>query len=82
LWRRRSRPRRPRSGWSDTTRIAAGDATLWTQIFEQNRAAMADALRRFEHQLSSLADAITEGDAASLTHHLQEAQRRRDALGD
>ncbi len=70
------------TGWSDTTRIAAGDANLWTQIFQQNRAGVVDALRRFEYQLAELAGALTEDDAATLAAQLQEGKRIRDALGD
>lgn len=70
------------TGWSDTTRIAAGDPALWTQIFGQNRAAVVDALRRFEHALAALTDAIATNDPAAMTAHLQEAKRIRDALGD
>lgn len=70
------------TGWADTTRIAAGDAELWTQIFSQNRVAVLDALRRFEHQLAALDSAIAAGDAAALASRLQEGKRIRDALGD
>jgi prephenate dehydrogenase len=70
------------TGWGDTTRIAAGDPGLWTQIFQQNRAGVIDALRRFEHRLAIAAEAIAEEDAAALTIELQEAKRIRDALGD
>jgi prephenate dehydrogenase len=70
------------TGWGDTTRIAAGDAQLWTQIFNQNRAAVIDALRRFEHRLAAFEEALAAGDSASLTIQLQEAKRIRDAVGD
>jgi prephenate dehydrogenase len=70
------------TGWSDTTRIAASDPSLWTQIFGQNRAAVVDALRRFEHTLTALTDAIAINDPAAMTAQLQEAKRIRDALGD
>lgn len=70
------------TGWADTTRIAAGDAELWTQIFSQNRAAVLDALRRFEHQLAALDSAMAAGDKAALHSRLQEGKRIRDALGD
>jgi len=70
------------SGWGDTTRIAAGDPPLWTQIFSQNRAAVIDALRRFEHRLAAFDEALASGDAAALATELQEAKRIRDALGD
>jgi prephenate dehydrogenase len=70
------------TGWGDTTRIAAGDVGLWTQIFRQNRAGVIDALRRFEYQLAELAGALAEDDAVTLAAQLQEAKRIRDALGD
>jgi prephenate dehydrogenase len=70
------------TGWGDTTRIAAGDPQLWTQIFRQNRDAVLDALRRFEHRLAALDDAISERDDAALALALQEAKRIRDAVGD
>jgi prephenate dehydrogenase len=70
------------TGWADTTRIAAGDAGLWTQIFSQNRAAVLDALRRFEHKLAVLAEAIDQDDPAAINAQLLEARRIRDALGD
>jgi prephenate dehydrogenase len=70
------------TGWGDTTRIAAGDPQLWTQIFSQNRAAVIDALRRFEHRLAAFDEAISSGDVAALTTELTEAKRIRDALGD
>jgi prephenate dehydrogenase len=70
------------TGWADTTRIAAGDPALWTQIFSQNRAAVLDALKRFEHQLRKLGESLETSDAAALSLNLQEAKRIRDALGD
>lgn len=70
------------TGWGDATRIAAGDAELWTQIFTQNSAAVIDALRRFEHRLAALAAAIENDDRPALVEQLQDAKRIRDALGD
>ncbi len=70
------------TGWADATRIAAGDPQLWTQIFGQNRSAVIDALRRFEHRLSQFEQALTAPDAVALSAQLQEAKRIRDALGD
>jgi prephenate dehydrogenase len=70
------------TGWGDTTRIAAGDPSLWTQIFSQNRAAVLDALRRFEHRAAALAGALAEADPAALTVQLQEAKRIRDAFSE
>jgi prephenate dehydrogenase len=70
------------SGWGDTTRIAASDPQLWAQIFRQNRTAVVDALRRFEHRLAALGEAIAGQDEAAVISQLQEAKRIRDAVGD
>ena len=70
------------TGWGDTTRIAAGSPQLWTQIFTQNRDAVIDALRRFEHRLAQFDKALSGGDVPALTLELQEAKRIRDAVGD
>ena len=70
------------TGWADATRIASGDAMLWSQIFTQNRAAMLDSLEGFEASLNELKDALQRGDTAQLINRLQEAKERRDALGD
>jgi len=70
------------TGWGDTTRIASGDPGLWTQIFGQNRAAVLDSLRRFEHRLAQFEQALAGDDAATLSHCLHEAKRIRDALGN
>jgi prephenate dehydrogenase len=69
------------SGWGDATRIAAGDPSLWRQIFGQNREAVIDSLRRFEHCLAALASALAGDDAAALAARLQEAKRIRDTFG-
>lgn len=70
------------TGWADTTRIAASDPLLWSQIFAQNRDAVLAALEPFESRLGELKDALKSGDAADLVSRLQEAKGIRDALGD
>jgi prephenate dehydrogenase len=70
------------TGWADTTRIGAADPGLWLQIFRQNRAGVIDALRRFEHQLGAMGDALADGDDQQLVTLLNDAKRIRDALGD
>ena len=70
------------SGWGDTTRIAAADPNLWTQIFAENRAGMIESLDRFSDLLARMRTELEAGNLSSLTTHLNEAKRIRDALGD
>ena len=41
-------------GWRDCTRIAAGDAELWTQILLDNRDNVLKSLARFEKSLTNV----------------------------
>jgi prephenate dehydrogenase len=68
-------------GWRDTTRIAAGDAELWTQILLANRANVLKSLERFEKTVSEFKAAIENRDSAALKRLLAEAKRIRDAVG-
>lgn len=68
-------------GWHDTTRVAAGDPELWTQILLDNRANVGDALTRFEQALGSFRDALERGDRAKLKRILAQGKRHRDAVG-
>ena len=69
------------SGWLDSTRVAAGDAELWRQIFSSNRAHVLKALARYEKVLATLRHALEQGDDKKLTEILLQAKRRRDAVG-
>jgi prephenate dehydrogenase len=69
------------TGWADTTRIAAGDPKLWTQIFLANKDNLLAALGRFQAQLSALRQAVQRDDRELLTTILTEAKRTRDAVG-
>ncbi len=67
------------TGFADTTRVAAGDADLWTAILMANRAAFLDSLTLFEGQLSGLRLAIEAGED-SVRLYLAEAAKRRAEL--
>jgi cyclohexadieny/prephenate dehydrogenase len=69
------------SGFRDTTRIAAGDADLWTAIFNHNRQALLVALQSLEGQLSQYRQALERNDDTTITHLLAQAKKVRDALG-
>lgn len=69
------------TGFRDTTRIAAGDADLWTAIFVQNRQALLAALEPFEGRLRQFRHALEQGDGAVIQQLLTQAKKVRDALG-
>lgn len=70
------------TGWADTTRVAAGDAELWAQIFRQNSGAMLPAVDRLIAQLGEMRSQMAVGEWSKLQNTLQEAKRIRDALGN
>jgi prephenate dehydrogenase len=70
------------SGWADTTRVAAGDAELWTQIFRQNSAGMLSGIDKLLAQLTEMRSQIAVGEWSRLQATLLEAKRIRDALGN
>jgi prephenate dehydrogenase len=69
------------TGFRDTTRIAAGDAELWSAIFSANREPLLQQMDRFQQRIAELRSAIASGDVDRVTALLGEAKRRRDALG-
>ena len=69
------------SGFRDTTRVAGGDALLWTGVLLQNREAILDALGDFEAELGRFRAALHGDDRAAIEALLTHAKRNRDALG-
>jgi prephenate dehydrogenase len=69
------------TGFRDTTRIAAGDASLWPDIFRQNRAAVLDAVDRLLERLRLYRAALADDDLATLVTLWNEGKATRDALG-
>lgn len=69
------------TGWADTTRVAAGSATLWREILLANRQPIAGGLRRLAEELTAYATALDAGDGDTVEQLLEEGRRRRDALG-
>ncbi len=70
------------SGWADTTRVAAGDASLWRQIFMTNREQVLAALGHFDRHYTELRDALAQGDGERLEQLLAEGKQIRDAVGN
>ncbi|QDT07819.1 prephenate dehydrogenase [Rubripirellula lacrimiformis] len=66
------------SGWSDITRVAAGDPEMWTAICHENRAAVLSELDRLRDELDRLRETIGAADDAGLTQWLDEAKRIKE----
>lgn len=67
-------------GLRDTSRVAAGDPRMWTEILLENRDAVVDPLREAAKALGRLAELVENGQQDALVTALEEAQRRRRAL--
>ncbi len=68
------------SGFRDTTRLAASDLTMMTDILLTNRAAVLDALSHFRAELEALTAALEPGDPAALRATLESAQSKRSEM--
>jgi cyclohexadieny/prephenate dehydrogenase len=69
------------TGFRDTTRVAAGDPSIWNGIFVQNRRGVLEALRVYMSRLDKFRTALERGDEQALDDLLAQAKRVRDALG-
>ena len=68
-------------GLKDTTRIAASDAHLWSQIFFSNRRNLLTALAVFQIKLNTLILALKNNDKKLLIKILKTSQNKRRKLG-
>ncbi len=69
------------AGLRDTTRIAASDATMWVEIFQQNRDEVLHAIDQFQARLAGLRAAIDRGDWPEVRARLERGKFFRDSLG-
>lgn len=67
------------SGFRDTTRVAAGDVTMWHDILLTNADSVRDAMGRLDRQMQQLRS-LLEDDPAKLRGWLAAGQRRRQAF--
>lgn len=67
-------------GFSDTTRIAAGDPALWEEICRTNPGAVLSSLEKFGDRLTDLHRLIRAGRWTELRRCLKNAQYRRQKL--
>lgn len=68
-------------GLKDSTRIAASDADLWSQIFLTNRGNLLDALSSFQVELNALKLTLKDNNKKQLTKILAVAGEKRKKLG-
>jgi cyclohexadieny/prephenate dehydrogenase len=69
------------TGFRDTTRIAGGDAEVWTPILQHNRPALLTALAQLDDRLTAFRQAIAKGDSVQIDQLLTQGKKVRDALG-
>jgi prephenate dehydrogenase len=68
------------SGFRDTSRLAASDLTVMTDILVTNRETILDALATYRNELEALTAAIESGDADLIRAALAPAQAKRAEL--
>jgi len=67
-------------GLRDSTRVAAGDPTLWKQILEQNREEVLRAIDGFENELHALKTALLDKNTPDLIASLERGKQFRNSL--
>jgi len=67
-------------GLQDTTRVAAGDPELWSQILLGNAASVAPVVRALAADLAAVSDALAAGDAAVVRDLLGRGQHGRSLV--
>jgi len=68
------------TGFRDVTRVASGDASLWTDICKMNRQAILAALKSFSEQVNEFAAHLEAGEYEKVREYLDRAKARRDNL--
>lgn len=68
-------------GARDTTRLAASEPGMWTEILLLNRDMLLPALRALEEPIGELARALEQGDARAVMDWLEGAARWRRSIG-
>ena len=68
------------AGLRDTTRVAAGDPTLWKQILEQNREEVLRAIEGFQTELQAFKTSLIENNSSELVTQLERGQTFRESL--
>lgn len=67
-------------GLRDTTRVAAGNPTMWTEILSENREAIREPLRQAISELNAILTSLESTDQEATRQWLVTAKDRRDLL--
>lgn len=67
-------------GMRDTTRVAAGDPDLWTEILLENADALQRSLGECREELQRVQDILSVRDEAQLKKYLVKAKSKRDII--
>jgi prephenate dehydrogenase len=67
-------------GLRDTTRIGAGDPTMWVEILKQNREEVLRALRQFQDELHAFQTALANRDFIEIRTRLERGKAYRDGF--
>lgn len=67
-------------GLRDTTRIAGSDATMWVEIFQQNRDEVLRALRQYQDELQGMYSAIANREWTEVRARLERGKAYRDGF--
>ena len=67
-------------GLRDTTRVAAGDPDLWTEIMLENRDALQRSVTESISELHQFQQILKDNDENAMRSYLVEAKRRRDLI--
>jgi prephenate dehydrogenase len=65
-------------GFADTTRIASGNAAMWTDIFRTNRSAMLEAIDQMIEEMTTFRQKLDRDDAEGILKWLTASQEARD----
>ena len=68
------------SGWTDTTRVAAGDPEMWAAICRENYIAIRTELTHFAESIQKLTEMLDRNDESGLLLWLAEAKMIRDKI--
>jgi prephenate dehydrogenase len=69
-------------GLRDSTRVAAGNPSMWSEILIENRAALMPWIAATAEELRLLEGLLRSGDRGALQRWLDEAKHRRDRMAD
>ena len=68
------------TGFQDSSRIASGNASLWLEIFRDNRVAVLNALQTYQQELDQFHELLEQKSWDRLEAYLKEGKEIRDSL--